>query len=130
MPRSRPGRLQEADLPADVRARLAARCAESETPESQARHAEEVARLQEEFPPLQPDEALWEVLAALRLERERQGLTLAELAARTQIDPTTISKLENGRLPNPTYSTLRALRPALGLRLGWTIEKIPADVGA
>jgi ribosome-binding protein aMBF1 (putative translation factor) len=130
MPRSRPGRLEEADLPADVRARLAARRAESETPEYQARRAEEVARLQEEFPPLQPDEALWELLAALRLERERQGLTLADVAARTQIDSTTISKLENGRLPNPTYSTLRALARALGLRLGWTVEKISVDVEA
>jgi ribosome-binding protein aMBF1 (putative translation factor) len=128
MSRPRRGQLQETDLPADVRARLAARRAESETPESQARHAEEVARIQEEFPPLQPDESLWEVLAALRLERERLGLTLADVSARTKIDPTTISKLENGRLPNPTYSTMRTYARALGLRLGWTLEPMSADI--
>jgi ribosome-binding protein aMBF1 (putative translation factor) len=128
MSRPRPGSLQESELPDDVRARLAARRAESETPEYQARHAEEVARLQREFPPLQPDEPLWEVLAALRLERERQGLTLADVSARTKIDPTTISKLENGRLPNPTYSTMRSYARALGLRLGWTVEPAPADI--
>jgi len=126
MSRPHRGQIQETDLPTDVRARLAARRAESETPEYQARHAEEVARLQKEFPPLQPDEALWEVLAALRLERERQGLTLADVSARTKIDQTTISKLENGRLPNPTYSTLRTYAHALGLRLGWTIERTPS----
>ena len=130
MSRSRRGQIQETDLPADVRARLAARCAESETPESQSRHAEEVARLQAEFPPLQPDESLWEVLAALRLERERLGLTLADVSARTKIDPTTISKLENGRLPNPTYSTIRTYAHALGLRLGWTLEPISAESGS
>jgi ribosome-binding protein aMBF1 (putative translation factor) len=130
MARSRRGQIQESDLPPDVRARMAARRAESETPESQARHAEDVARLQDEFPPLQPDGALWEVLASLRLERERQGLTLSDVSARTKIDPTTISKLEHGRLPNPTYSTMRAYARALGLRLGWTLEPIPADVGS
>jgi len=129
MSRPHRGQVQESDLPTDVRARLAARRAESETPEYQARHAEEVARLQKEFPPLQPDEPLWEVLAALRLERERQGLTLAEVSARTKIDQTTISKLENGRLPNPTYSTMRTYAHALGLRLGWTMEPMSADTG-
>jgi ribosome-binding protein aMBF1 (putative translation factor) len=129
MSRPHRGRLQETDLPPDVRARLAARRVESETPEYQARHAEEVARLQEEFPPLQPEEPLWEVLAALRLERERLGLTLVDVSARTKIDPTTISKLENGRLPNPTYSTMRTYARALGLRLGWTLEPMPADAG-
>jgi ribosome-binding protein aMBF1 (putative translation factor) len=128
MPRSPRSRLQESELPPDVRARLAARCAESETPEYQAQHAKEVAQLQEEFPPLRPDEPLLEALAALRLERERQGLTLAEVSVRSRIDPTTISKLENGKLPNPTYSTMRSYARALGLRLGWTMEPISAGV--
>jgi ribosome-binding protein aMBF1 (putative translation factor) len=129
MSRPHRGQVQETDLPTDVRARLAARRAESETPEYQARHAEEVARLQKEFPPLQPDEPLWEVLAVLRLERERQGLTLADVSARTKIDQTTISKLENGRLPNPTYSTMRTYAHALGFRLRWTMEPMSAGIG-
>ena len=130
MSRPHRGHVEETDLPTEVRARLAARRAESETPEYQAQHAEEVARLREEFAPLQPDEPLWEVLAALRLERERLGLTLADVSARTRIDPTTISKLENGRLPNPTYSTMRTYARALGLRLGWTLEPMSADIGS
>ena len=127
MPRNRRAGLQEGDLPPDVRARLAARRAESETPEFKAQHAKEVAELQKEFPPKVPDEALWGTLAALRLERERQGLTLADVSARTGIDPTTISKLENGRLPNPTYSTMRAYARALGLQLGWTLDPSAAS---
>ena len=54
---------------------------------------------------------------ALRIERERQGLTLTDLQERTRIDRATISKLERGEMPNPTVGTLQTLAAALGKRL-------------
>src|SRR5207247_4201640 len=49
-----------------------------------------------EFPPRRSDDELTDALAALRLERERQGLTLNDIQERTKIDRSTISKLERG----------------------------------
>jgi ribosome-binding protein aMBF1 (putative translation factor) len=74
------------------------------------------------------DEPLGDLLARFKLERERLGLSLADVHERSKLDPATVSKLENGHLPNPTYTTLRAYARALGLRIGFTLE--PADVSA
>ena len=63
-------------------------------------------------------------LAALRAERERQGLSLTDMMERTKIDRATISKLENGKIPNPTYQTLRTYARALGKRLVWSVENM------
>ena len=65
-----------------------------------------------------------EALAGLRRERERQGLSLTDLAERTGIDRATISKLETGKIANPTVGTLRTLARALGRKLTWTLESV------
>jgi transcriptional regulator with XRE-family HTH domain len=65
-------------------------------------------------------------LASLRLERERQGLSLTDLAERTGIDRATISKLETGKIANPTLLTLRTYAAALGKRLSWSLADLPA----
>ena len=60
--------------------------------------------------------AYWQVrqvMAELKAERERQGLTLAQLAARSGIDKGAISKLETGRQANPTVDTLSRIAGAL-----------------
>ena len=44
------------------------------------------------------------------------------MAERTGIDRATISKLETGKLANPTIGTLRTYARALGRRLTWTLE--------
>ena len=49
------------------------------------------------------------------------------MAERTGIDRATISKLETGKLANPTIGTLRTYARALGRRLTWTLEA--AEVG-
>jgi DNA-binding Xre family transcriptional regulator len=67
------------------------------------------------------------LLAELRAERERQGLSLTDLMALTRIDRATINKLENGKVPNPTYSTLKAYARALGMRLAFHLGRSPAD---
>jgi ribosome-binding protein aMBF1 (putative translation factor) len=74
-----------------------------------------------EFPPRLVDEDLKAALAALRLERERQGLSLTDIQERTRIDRATISKLERGEIPNPTVGTLRTYAAALGKRLSWSL---------
>ena len=74
-----------------------------------------------EFPPRVIDEELKAALATLRLERERQGLSLTDMQERTRIDRATISKLERGEIPNPTMGTLRTYAAALGKRLSWSL---------
>ena len=58
----------------------------------------------------------------LRIERERQHLSLTDIAERTRIDASTLADLEAGTLPNPTVQTLRAYAHALGKQLSWTIQ--------
>lgn len=69
-----------------------------------------------------PDGTLLETLAALRAERERLGLSLADVSRLTHVDKATLSKLENGRVANPTYATIRTYAGALGKRVAWRIE--------
>jgi ribosome-binding protein aMBF1 (putative translation factor) len=113
------------------------------TPEQQARAEEIIARhrspsyraeeqktredARKEFPPLTPDPELVSVLSALRRERKRQGLSLADMYQRTGIDRSTISKLELGKVSNPTYATLRALAHALGTHLTLSLSMSPLE---
>jgi transcriptional regulator with XRE-family HTH domain len=87
------------------------------TPEYRAeeRRVRELAR--RDFPPATPDPELAVLLASLKAERERHNVSLTEMHERTGIDRATISKLENGHIPNPTWATLRAYAGALGLRI-------------
>jgi ribosome-binding protein aMBF1 (putative translation factor) len=115
-------RLSNADLTPEQRAAIEARRAERQTPEYQEELARDIEAYRREFPPLVPDEDLLAALAALRAERERQCLSLTDMMERTKIDRATISKLENGKIPNPTYQTLRTYARALGKRLVWSVE--------
>ena len=63
-------------------------------------------------------------MAALRRRREQLGLSLTDMSERTGIDRGTISKLETGKIANPTVATLRIYARALGRRLTWTLEAI------
>jgi transcriptional regulator with XRE-family HTH domain len=69
--------------------------------------------------------AYWEVrrvMAELKAKRERQGLTLAQLAKRSGIDKGAISKLETGRQVNPTVDTLNRIAAGLGIRIELTLQ--------
>jgi transcriptional regulator with XRE-family HTH domain len=70
------------------------------------------------------DRGLIESLKELRRERERQGLSLSDVADRTGIDRATISKLENAKIINPTIGTLRTYARALGGELAWKLELV------
>jgi transcriptional regulator with XRE-family HTH domain len=67
---------------------------------------------------------LVEALTGLRRERQRQRLSLTDMAERTGIDRATISKFETGKIANPTLGTLRTYAEALGRRLAWTLEVV------
>ena len=106
----RPSR--DVDL-AEQRAALEEVRARHQTPEARAEAARVRAAVQREFPPLTADDALLTLLATLRTERERQGLSLAGVSAHTGMDRWIVSRLELGKIPNPTY------RPCAPTRMRW-----------
>jgi ribosome-binding protein aMBF1 (putative translation factor) len=73
--------------------------------------------------PLSPKDETFRTLVSFRVERERQGLSLADIADRTGIDRGMLSRFENGKVPNPTLRTLKRYAEALGMRLIWRLEK-------
>jgi len=68
-----------------------------------------------------------ELLGALRRERERQRLTLAQLAERTGYDPAVLSRLFTGRQANTTLATLARIANALGKEVVHTLRDMPRD---
>ncbi len=57
------------------------------------------------------------LLAKFRAARESQELTFAEVAERMGIDAPALSRLETGKVLNPTLATLRKWADALGRNL-------------
>jgi ribosome-binding protein aMBF1 (putative translation factor) len=55
--------------------------------------------------------------ARFKAEREAQGLTLAQVAERMGIDAPALSRLETGKMLNPTLATLHKWAEALGRKL-------------
>ena len=78
----------------------------------------------QEYPPLSAiRNRSWSAVSGLRRERaaarvEPHGLW----PGGTGIDRATISKLETGKIVNPTVGTLRAYASALGGTLTWTLS--------
>lgn len=91
---------------AEIRQRIA-----QELPEIRQRARERLALLTKEATPLR------QALAVLRAERERQGLSLADMNERTGIDRGALSRLENNEDANPTMATLERYAEALGKQL-------------
>jgi DNA-binding Xre family transcriptional regulator len=56
---------------------------------------------------------LHQVFGQLKLERERQNLTLAALEERTGISQATLSRLETGKAANPTIDSIYRIATAL-----------------
>lgn len=79
------------------------------------------------FVPLGELMVVHQVMAALRQERERQGLTLAELAKRSGIDQAALSKLETGAHGNPTLETLYRIALALGKVIACVLQDAPVE---
>jgi len=67
------------------------------------------------------DRPFQQLISSLRAERERQRLSLTEVAERTGIDRAAIHKLEIGLNKNPTCATLARYAEALGARIKWNL---------
>jgi DNA-binding XRE family transcriptional regulator len=61
--------------------------------------------------------AILRLLARFKAVRESQGRTLAEVAERMGIDAPALSRLETGKMLNPTLATLHKWAEALGQKL-------------
>lgn len=97
---------QERAHHAKVREQIAA-----ELPEIKQRARERLALLKKEGTPLR------QVLGALHAERERQGLSLADIKERSGIDRAALSRLENNEEANPTLATLERYAAAVGKQM-------------
>ena len=80
-----------------------------------------------EFVPLGELMFIHQVTASLKAERERQGLTLADLSKRSGIDQAALSKLETGSHANPTLETLYRIALALGKVIACVLQDAPLD---
>ena len=69
--------------------------------------------VKKEYERLEPE---YQVMRAIIKARQEQNLTQQELADRTGIDRSDISKLENGSA-NPSLRTLKRLADGLGMQL-------------
>ena len=116
-------------LPPEGKAAIARMRAANRAPEALAEEQRIRELAEQDFPPAQKtdpvDETLLTLVATLRTERERQGLSLADVVRLSGVNLSTISRLELGKIPNPTYGTLRAYAEALGLGLEITTTRIP-----
>lgn len=61
--------------------------------------------------------AALKLMARFKAAREGQGLMLAEVAERMGIDSPALSRLETGKMLNPTLATLLKWAEALGQKL-------------
>jgi ribosome-binding protein aMBF1 (putative translation factor) len=68
---------------------------------------------------------LHEMMAALKRERENQGLTMAQLSERTGIDQAALSRLETGKNVNPTLETMNRIAAALGKTIACSLKDAP-----
>ena len=62
-------------------------------------------------------------ITALKAERQRLGLSLADVEARSDLKRSAISRLENDSNTNPTLLTLYRYAGALGVRLETHVER-------
>ncbi|MBY0525699.1 MAG: helix-turn-helix transcriptional regulator [Gemmataceae bacterium] len=65
--------------------------------------------------------AIQELLFAIRQEREKAGITLTDVARKAGVDNATVSRLENGKQPNPTMATLLRYALATGKEIRWQL---------
>lgn len=72
---------------------------------------------------------LHQVFALLKQERERQGLTLAQVSEKAGIDSAALSRLERGESANPTLGTVCRISAALGKAIGCHLEDLPQTKG-
>ena len=68
------------------------------------------------------------LMAALKRERERQKLTMAQMSELTGIDKAALSRLETGKNANPTLDTMNRIAAALGMTIACSLRDAPKKV--
>lgn len=66
------------------------------------------------------------MLALLKRHRERQGLSLADIAQRSGMDRAAVSRLETGVYLNPTIDTVYRYADAVGAAIGFSVRLAPS----
>lgn len=62
------------------------------------------------------------IIGKLKKHRQRQGLSLTDVAERSGMDRSAISRLENGQYLNPTMDTLYRYAQAVGAEIGFSMR--------
>jgi DNA-binding Xre family transcriptional regulator len=87
--------------------------------------ANELPDIQRRARAAKPQILLKSAVKTLKEERQRQGLSLADVKARSGIDRGTLSKLENDEDPNVTMNTLMRYAQAVGKTVLVQLEDAP-----
>jgi DNA-binding XRE family transcriptional regulator len=69
--------------------------------------------------------ALLTGIAELKRRREERGLSLADVSERSGLDRGMLSRLENGKILNPTMATLWRYADAIGAQVSLAVESLP-----
>lgn len=73
--------------------------------------------------------AFLSAIAELKGRREQLGLSLADVSARSGLDTGMLSRLENGKILNPTMATLWRYAEAVRMQVALAVEALPAGAG-
>jgi hypothetical protein len=65
------------------------------------------------------------LVRSLRQMRQQAQISLAELSRRSSMDKAMLSRLENGRVPNPGIETIARYVNALGQDIEWRVVAAP-----
>jgi ribosome-binding protein aMBF1 (putative translation factor) len=132
-------KAREPDLTPDQKARVEAIRAKNRTPADKADEARIRTMLDREYretgtiattgdgTTMGDLVAFRRFVMGLRRERERLGLSLADVAERAKIDKAALSRLENGQQLNPTLNTLARYARALGKSLTLELSEELSD---
>jgi DNA-binding Xre family transcriptional regulator len=69
--------------------------------------------------------ALLSAIAELKRQRDERGLSLTDVSQRSGLDRALLSRLENGKVLNPTMATLWRYADAIGSQISLAVEPLP-----
>jgi hypothetical protein len=69
--------------------------------------------------------ALLTAVAELKRHRDERGLSLTDVSERSGLDRALLSRLENGKILNPTMATLWRYADAIGAQVSLAVEPLP-----
>ena len=69
--------------------------------------------------------ALLSAIAELKHRRDERGLSLTDVSESSGLDRGMLSRLENGKILNPTMATLWRYADAIGAQVSLAVEPLP-----